>query len=117
MLIPALPPLKTYLDTVPPNNSVLFVAMADGTEFTDSHFRHQFRTALNACGLKHLSFHGLRHAAGVTLAEAGASEKELMAWFGHSTTTMAAHYTKMAEQKRLARSAGRKWETSKLDQE
>ena len=84
MVIPVLPPLKAYLDALPPSNSVLFVAMPDGTEYKESHFRHQFRDALDACGLRYLSFHGLRHAAGVALAEAGATEKEIMAWFGHT---------------------------------
>jgi integrase len=92
MVIPALPQLKAYLDALPPNNTVMLVAMPDGSQYKESHFRHQFRAALDACGLKHLSFHGLRHAAGVALAEAGCSEKEIMAWFGHSTPAMAAHY-------------------------
>jgi integrase len=113
MVIPALPPLKAYLDALVQTNTVMLVAMPDGTEYKASHFRHQFRAALDACGLKHLSFHGLRHAAGVALAEAGATEKEIMAWFGHSTPAMAAHYCKMAEQKKLTRSAGSKWTASK----
>ena len=69
---------------------------------------------MNVCGLNHLSFHGLRHAAGVALAEAGASEKEIMAWLGHATPGMAAHYCKMAELKKLTASAGSKWTASKL---
>jgi len=115
MIIPVLPPLKAYLDALPITNTVMLVAMPDGTEYKESHFRHQFRAALDACGLKRLSFHGLRHAAGVALAEAGCSEREIMAWFGHSTPAMAAHYCKMAEQKKLTRSAGSKWTASKQD--
>ncbi len=117
MVIPVLAPLRTYLDSLPNDRTVMFVAMADGTDFKESHFRHQFRIALDRCGLSHLSFHGLRHAAGVALAEAGATEKEIMAWFGHSTPTMAAHYCRMAEQKRLTQSAGNKWSASALDKE
>jgi integrase len=118
MVIPALPPLKAYLDALPVDNTVMLVAMPDGAAYKESHFRHQFRSALNACGLKHLSFHGLRHAAGVALAEAGATEEELMNWFGHSTPAMAAHYCRQANQKRMALSAGRKWEeASKLEKE
>jgi len=118
MVIPALPPLKAYLDALPRDNTVMLVAMPEGAAYKESHFRHQLRSALDACGLKRLSFHGLRHAAGVALAEAGATEKEIMAWFGHSTAAMAAHYCKMAEHKRLTKSAGNKLEAaSKLDKE
>src|SRR5262245_28629941 len=117
MVIPVLPSLKAYLETLPHTNSVMLVAMPDGAAYKESHFRHQFREALDACGLEHLSFHGLRHSAGVALAEAGASEKEIMAWLGHSTPAMAAHYCKMAEQKRLTKSAGSKLEAaSKADE-
>jgi integrase len=117
MVIPALPPLKAYLDDLPRDNTVMIVATPNGSAYKESHFRHQFRAALNACRLQHLSFHGLRPAAGVTLAEGGATEKELMAWFGHSTPAMAAHYCKEAEQKKLAASAAGKWKASKLDAE
>ena len=34
-----------------------------------------------------------------------------MAWFGHSTPAMAAHYCAQAE-KKLAQAAGRKWEAA-----
>jgi integrase len=114
MVIPALPPLRSYLDALPRDNTVLLVATPEGSAYGETRFRHEFRAALNSCGLKHLSFHGLRHAAGVTLAEAGASEKEIMAWLGHATPGMAAHYCKMAELKKLTASAGSKWTACKL---
>jgi len=117
MVIPALPPLKAYLDALPRDNTVLLVSTPEGCAYGETRFRHEFRTALNACGLKHLSFHGLRHAAGVALAEAGATEKEIMAWLGHSTPAMAAHYCNMAELKKLTSSAGSKWTASKLENE
>src|SRR5215467_6135076 len=116
MAIPVLSPLKAYLDALPRDNTVLLVATPEGCAYGESRFRHEFRAALNACGLKHLSFHGLRHAAGVALAEAGASEKEIMAWLGHATPGMAAHYCKMAELKKLTASAGSKWTASKLEE-
>ncbi len=115
MTIPVLQPLKAYLDPLPTDDSVLFVSKADGSAYDETGFRHEFRVTLDACGLRHLHFHGLRHTAGVTLAEAGASEKEIQAWLGHSTPAMAAHYCKMAEQKRLARAAGIKWTASQVD--
>jgi integrase len=112
MVIPALPPLRAYLDTLPRDNTVLFVATPDGAAYRKRHFLAQFRAALDAAGLKHLNFHGLRHAAGVALAEAGATEQEIMRWLGHSTPAMAAHYCAQANQKKLAEAAGRKWEAA-----
>jgi len=116
MVVPALPPLKAYLDALPRDNTVLLVATPEGSAYAETRFRHEFRAALNSCGLNHLSFYGLRHAAGVTLAEAGASEKEIMAWLGHATPGMAAHYCKMAELKKLTASAGSKWTASKREE-
>jgi integrase len=112
MVIPALPPLKAYLDALAHDNTVLFVATPEGAAYQKRHFLAQFRSALDAAGLKHLNFHGLRHAAGVALAEAGATEQEIMRWLGHSTPAMAAHYCAQANQKKLAEAAGRKWEAA-----
>jgi integrase len=49
--------------------------------------------------------HGLRKGRCRQLAEAGCSEKELSAVSGHVTLAMVAHYTKAADQERLARAA------------
>ena len=116
MVIPALPPLKAYLDALP-LDTVLFVTTRNGRAYGEEHFHREFRAALDACGLRHLSFHGLRHAAGVSLAEGGGTEKEIMAWLGHSSPTMAAHYCKTADQKRLARSAAIKLIGTRTEQE
>jgi integrase len=102
-----LPPLKAYLDALP-RDGLMLVAMPDSGAYDESYFRHQFRAALNACGLNHLHFHGLWHAAGVMLAEHGGTEQEIMAWLGHTTPAMAAHYCKAAQQKRLTASAASK---------
>ena len=56
-------------------------------------------------GLSQCSAHGLRKAGACIAAENGATEKQLMAIFGWQTMKEAAHYTKMANQKRLAASA------------
>jgi integrase len=110
MVIPVLPPLKVYLDALPrADNTLLLVSKEDGSAYDESYVRHELRERLDACGLKRLHFHGLRHAAGRDFAEAGASVKEIMAWLGHKTPTMAIHYTQAAEQKKLAQAAGKKW--------
>ncbi|HJY88056.1 MAG TPA: site-specific integrase [Candidatus Acidoferrales bacterium] len=81
--------------------------------------------ALHTAGLAHLHFHGLRHTAGAALAEAGCSEKEIMAVLGHKTLSMVQKYTAGARRKRLATSAiaklegtgtGTERESAKLDE-
>lgn len=49
-----------------------------------------------------LTIHGLRHSRGVELAEAGASDAEIMAQLEHTTDRAAKIYRRQAERKRLA---------------
>ena len=65
-------------------------------------------------GVAGYSIHGLRKNAGNTLAEADGTEREIMARLGHRSPQTAAHYTKRARQKKLARSAAEKIERAKL---
>jgi integrase len=57
--------------------------------------------------------HGLRKNAAVALAEVGCEPHEIMAITGHKTLAMVTHYTKRANQKRLADRAMEKWKTAK----
>jgi len=52
--------------------------------------------------------HGIRKLAATRVAEAGASELEMMALFGWTDPAMARVYTKAANQEKLAASAGAK---------
>ncbi|MCP4780753.1 MAG: tyrosine-type recombinase/integrase [Hyphomicrobium sp.] len=54
--------------------------------------------------VKHCSAHGLRKAAATSLAEAGASGDQLMAWFGWKSLRQPEHYTRAVNQKNLAAS-------------
>lgn len=47
------------------------------------------------------SAHGLRKTRSESLAEAGASEHQIMAWTGHETTAEVKRYTKAANRKRM----------------
>ena len=49
-----------------------------------------------------LTIHGLRHARGVELAIAGASDAEIMAQLEHATDRAAKIYRRQAERRRLA---------------
>ena len=122
LLIPAHVRLRTYLAGLP-KNALLFVVDEQGRAVDETTFSKDFRVALNAAGLAHLHFHGLRHTAGAALAEAGCSEKEIMAVLGHKTLSMVQKYTAGAQRKRLATSAitklegtGTEPESGKLDE-
>lgn len=78
-------------------------------------FRHDWRSAILAAGLDGLTFHGLRHAAATRLAEAGCTEKEIMAITGHQSPEMVKRYTTAANQKKLAKSAIQRLERGELD--
>jgi integrase len=56
-------------------------------------------------GLNGCVFHGLRKTAAAKLAEAGCSANEIAAVTGHRTLQMIVHYTREAEQARMARAA------------
>jgi integrase len=124
LYIPAHKRLRAYLAELP-MDALLFVVDADGRAIDETTFSKDFRAALDAAGLAHLHFHGLRHTAGAALAEAGCSEKEIMAVLGHKTLSMVQKYTQGARRKRLASSAiaklegagkGTEQESGKLDE-
>ncbi len=116
LVIPAHRRLRAHLDQLP-KDSLLFVVDANGQPLDETSFSKQFRTALDAAGLDHLHFHGLRHSAGRALAEAGCSAHEIQAITGHRTLQMVEHYTKAARQKRLASAAIAKLEGTGTEQE
>ena len=75
--------LREYLDALP-KTALMFVVDAKAQPLLERTFTKEFRWA----GLQGLNFHGLRHTAGSALAEAGCSEKEIMAVLGHRTSAM-----------------------------
>ena len=58
-----------------------------------------------ARGLSHCSSHGLRKAVATRLVEAGATDHQLMAWFGWKSISEAQRYTKAESRKVMAASA------------
>jgi integrase len=55
--------------------------------------------------LHHCTFHGLRKAASVRLAEAGCSPHEIAAITGHASLKEIVRYTNTVDRKRLAAAA------------
>jgi len=96
--------LKEALDAQTPVSPVVLTTAA-GKPFTGSNFRHHFGKAMRAADVNGVSFHGLRATAANKLAEAGCSSKEIAAITGHKSLAMVEHYTRAADQRRLASAA------------
>lgn len=75
-------------------------------------FGNRFRDWCRTAGLTDRSAHGLRKYFSATLAEKGASDREIMAFTGHRTSKEVDRYTRSASQKRLAKAAQRKMSTN-----
>lgn len=73
-------------------------------------FGNKFRDWCRDAGLENRSAHGLRKYFSATLAEQGASDREIMAFTGHKTSKEVDRYTRSADQKRLARNARKRLE-------
>lgn len=111
MFIPVLPELRAAIDAVP-NNHLTFLVTEGGKPFTAAGFGNWFRDICEAAGLpKGFSAHGLRKAAATRLAEAGASDHEIMAWGGWKTLKEVQRYTASANRKKLAQSGADKLAT------
>ena len=105
LAIPVHPHLQAVLDATP-SAHLTFLTTTTGKPYGPNHFSETFREWCDAAGLpKRCSAHGLRKAACRRDAEAGCSEKEIMAHSGHGTSKEIARYTKAADQARLARNA------------
>ncbi len=108
--IPIHTELAAVLERIPRRGTNI-VHRADGRAYTGKGFGNAFRREQHRLGVTALQFHGLRHTAGRMLAEAGASDREIMAILGHRTAAMVTRYTRSAEQKRLAKAGIFKLET------
>jgi integrase len=102
--LPILPELQTIIDASP-CGSLTFLESDWHRPFNPHGFSDKFRVWCKQAGLKNLSAHGLRKASATFIANAGGSSHMLMAAFGWSTLAMAEHYTKSADQERLAEQA------------
>jgi integrase len=89
-----------------PAKGMTLIGDENGKPITRAGLSHMMREAIKDAGLpaKCVS-HGLRKAAMRRLAEAGKTEKQIMAVSGHKTMKEVARYTEAADQKRLAKDA------------
>jgi integrase len=94
-----------------PCGDLTFIVGENGRPLTKETFGNVFKAACKAAGVPG-SAHGVRKIAATALANAGATEAELMAIFGWTDAKMAAHYTRTADRKRLASQGMTKLATS-----
>ncbi|MDZ4382842.1 MAG: tyrosine-type recombinase/integrase [Parvibaculum sp.] len=88
------------------SRDMLLLVNESGAGFDKVYFGAWFAEAIDDAGLpEDCVLHGLRHAAGSDLAEAGCSETEIMSILGHKTARMVTRYTRGARQKQLAKAA------------
>lgn len=100
--VPILPELQAALDATP-NGHLTFLTTESGKAFTSAGFGNWFREVCNEAGLPAgYAAHGLRKAGATRLADAGASDHEIMAWGGWTTIKEVQRYTKAANRKRNA---------------
>jgi integrase len=107
--VPILPELLEAIDAMPERN-LTFLMTEQGKPFTPAGFGNWFRDQCNAAGVSK-SAHGLRKAGATRLAEAGATDHEIMAWGGWKTLAEVKRYTEAANRKRLALQGAAKLKT------
>jgi integrase len=104
LLIPIVPALMQALEAVPRSN-MTFLMTERGAPFTSAGFGNWFRDRCNEAELPQCSAHGLRKLAATRLAEAGCSERQIMAITGHKSFGEVSRYVEAARQERLAEQA------------
>jgi integrase len=104
LAIPVHPDLAAIIEATPIPITNTFLMTSYGKPFTSHGFGAWFRARCDEAGLPpECAFHGLRKAACRRLAEAGASANVIAAISGHKSLSQVEHYTKQADQARLAR--------------
>ena len=103
IVIPLAPELADII-AASPIGTETFIATIHGKPMSKEFFGNLFREACNKAGVTK-SAHGLRKAAAVRLAEAGATVPELNSVFGWVGAKMALRYVEAADRARLARKA------------
>jgi integrase len=101
--------LKAELDQIPAGQLTL-MQTEYGKPFSGPGFTNWFRDSAVAAGVAGCTPHGLRKNASAALAEAGCTDKQIMAITGHANLSEVSLYTASADQERLAREAMKKLE-------
>ena len=107
LVIPILPALQEAMEQTPHTAECLTILESElGRPYASpSRFGARFKKWVREAGLEECSAHGLRKLAAVSMAEAGATTKQLMASFGWSSPAQAERYIARASQERMAADA------------
>lgn len=100
--VPILPELAHELSLIPPDRLMLIVNSRAGATNSRNLGRMFAAWAAAASLPANCTAHGLRKAGARRLAEAGATEHEIMSFLGHANPAMAARYTKAANRGTMA---------------
>lgn len=98
--LPILPELRAVLDRID-RGRMLFVTHGQDRAYKSETFGNWFHERCLEAGLGHCTPHGLRKAGATRLADAGATEFEVMAFLGHKSPVEARTYTKKANRRTL----------------
>jgi len=99
--IPTHPDIQAVLDALP-KSQLTFLETTSGRSRSANGLGNAMRKWCNAAKLPGCTAHGLRKACATRLAEAGASEREIMAWTGHTSPQMVQIYTGKARRGLMA---------------
>lgn len=99
--IPIHPDLQQVLDSLP-RSQMTFLEASGGRSRYPNGLGNAMRKWCNAADLPDCTSHGLRKACATRLAEAGASEREIMAWTGHTSPQMVQIYAGKARRGLMA---------------
>lgn len=99
--MPIMPELAVELVRVPTDRLLLITHGEDAKPYKPETLGNWFRDRCKEAGVPG-ALHGLRKAGAVRLAEAGATENEVMAYLADRSPTVAATYTKKASRRRMA---------------
>ena len=107
LVIPAHPNLQAELKRWKAERTGIHILHSPRTgAWTAPHLSRAMKEGLEKIGLPaRLNVHGLRKAAARRLAEAGCSAHEIAAVTGHLSLSMVQHYTRSADQHRMAGAA------------
>jgi integrase len=107
--LPAHRDLRALLDAAP-RSATTIVTGVNGRPLKEAGLAKAFRTLILKLERKGrvgdgLTFHGLRHTAGKTLADLGADPRMIQALLGQRSLSMAIHYRQEADRRRAAGAA------------
>lgn len=97
---PVIPELARIIEATP-GGDLTFLVSEYSRPFTAAGFGNWFRKRCDEAGLPRCTAHGLRKAGATRAAEAGATERQLMAIFDWTSVHQATVYTASADRRRL----------------